>query len=83
MRDVTRLRSRACLCDELRERARYFMWPPAILGGLWCGACEQLESVRFGSYGSCDEEYLDEYVRDSIGCEWLHAVVEVRIPKKE
>jgi len=33
MSDVTRFRRRACLCDELRERERYFMCPPAMMGG--------------------------------------------------
>ncbi len=31
MREVTRLRRRACRCEDLRFRWRYFMAPPAIM----------------------------------------------------
>lgn len=33
MRDVTRLRSSACRCDDLRPKCRYLRAPPAILVG--------------------------------------------------
>lgn len=37
MSEVTRLRRRACRCEEVRFRCRYFTAPPAICEMRWGG----------------------------------------------
>lgn len=73
-RDVTRFRRRACLCDDLRPRWRYFNRAPAILEngteskkndnpslGIveYSGKAYKLELIWCGRWPSCSVDFLE------------------------
>jgi len=56
-REVTRFRRSACLCEDERLRWRYFMRPPAIVGGFRDYA--QLRGIELAPIGVLNVLYVE------------------------